>query len=161
MNARNFPSGLAENFTDGTTRLEWRALLVKGGQNNPQSYIQETINYEIVASAPLKSNGTAEFTSANYKKDKIGTDPLRVIMALVKSGTDEVYEGMTSSLSDNSVQATLPAFATAPEFGRDETGFTAKIGHSTANKAELRYTDATGAEHTVGFSKISGNWEKR
>ena len=104
VNARNFPSGLAENFTDGTTRLEWRALLVKGGQNNPQSYIQEAINYEIVASAPLKSNGTAEFTSANYKKDKIGTDPVRVIMALVKSGTDEVYEGITSSLSDTSVR---------------------------------------------------------
>ena len=160
VNANSFPSGLATNFTDGTTRLEWKALLVKGGQNNPQSYIQEAINYEIVASAPLKPNGTAEFTSANYKKDKIGTDSVRVIMALVKSGTDEVYEGITSSLSDNSVRATLPDFAKAPEFGRDETGFTAKIGHSTANEAELRYTDATGAEHTVGFSKIRGNWEK-
>lgn len=160
VNANRFPSGLATNFTDGNTRLEWKALLVKGGQNNPQSYIQEAINYEIVASAPLKPNGTAEFTSANYKKDKIGTDSVRVIMALVKSGTDEVYEGITSSLSDNSVRATLPDFSKAPEFGRDETGFTAKIGHLNANKAELRYTDGTGTERTVGFSKVGANWEK-
>lgn len=82
-------------------------------------------------------------------------------MGLVRKGTDEIYKAdLVSSLSDSSVRATLPDFSKAPEFGRDETGFTAKIGHLNANKAELRYTDGTGTERTVGFSKVGANWEK-
>ncbi|MFQ6729413.1 hypothetical protein MU592_09545, partial [Streptococcus pneumoniae] len=79
----------------------------------------------------------------------------------MRKGTEDPFYGdMKSPLSDGSIQASLPNFAKKPEFGRDETGFTAKIGHLNANKAELRYTDGTGTEHTVAFSKNGNNWEK-
>ena len=162
ITASGFPAGLSTTLKDGNTELEWKAFLVRGGRNNDQSFIQEATGYTVVAAATINSqNGTAQFTSANYKTDKIGTEPLKVIMGLVRKGTDELYTAdLVSSLSDSSVRATLPDFSKAPEFGRDETGFTAKIGHLNANKAELRYTDGAGTEHTVGFSKVGANWEK-
>lgn len=136
-------------------------FLVKGGNNNPQSFIGEAVNYEVIATAPINADGSIEFASTSYKKDKIGTDQLRLVSAFVRRGTENPFNGdMKSPLSDGSIRSSLPNFATAPEFGRDETGFTAKIGHLNANKAELRYTDGAGTEHTVGFSKVGANWEK-
>ncbi|WP_267240332.1 Rib/alpha-like domain-containing protein, partial [Streptococcus sp. Marseille-Q6488] len=87
---------------------EWKAYLVKGGQNNPNSYVREAQNYTVVAATNIQANGKAIFKEGDYRQETIGTDNLRLVTALVKSGTDQVFENLNSSLSESTIKATAP-----------------------------------------------------
>ncbi|WP_173228680.1 hypothetical protein, partial [Streptococcus sp. 4094] len=108
VTTKSFGSHLAGTYTVGTRTLEWRALLVKGGQDDYEGFLPITKNYELVAETTLKADGTATFTAASYKKDKIGTDPLRVTLALVDKTTNQIVDNLVIRRSSNSIQATVP-----------------------------------------------------
>ncbi|WP_259391136.1 YSIRK-type signal peptide-containing protein [Streptococcus pseudopneumoniae] len=97
---------------------EWKAYLVKGGQNNPNSYVQEAQNYTVVAATNIQDNGKAVFNEADYRQPTIGTDNLRLVTALVKRGTDQIFENLNSSLSTSTIKATVPRTDYAQKPGR-------------------------------------------
>ena len=97
---------------------EWKAYLVKGGQNNPNSYVREAQNYTVVAATNIQADGKAIFKEADYRQTEIGTDNLRLVTALVKTGTDQVFENLNSSLSESPIKATVPRTDYAQKPGR-------------------------------------------
>lgn len=108
VTTKSFGSHLAGTYTVGTRTLEWRALLVKGGQDDYEGFLPITKNYDLVAETTLNTDGTATFTAASYKKDQIGTDPLRVTLALVDKTTNQIVDNLVIRRSSNSIQATVP-----------------------------------------------------
>ncbi|CIY18591.1 surface anchored protein [Streptococcus pneumoniae] len=115
------PQVTATGFLTNTATLpgyEWKAYLVKGGQNNPNSYVQEAQNYTVVAATNIQANGKAVFNESDYRQTEIGTDNLRLVTALVKTGTDQVFENLNSSLSESTIKATVPRTDYAQKPGR-------------------------------------------
>uniref|UniRef100_UPI0015907FDC YSIRK-type signal peptide-containing protein n=1 Tax=Streptococcus sp. 1453 TaxID=2582661 RepID=UPI0015907FDC len=108
IRTKSFGNNLNGTYTVGDQTLVWKALLVKGGSDDYDGPQPITKGYDVVAETGLNPDGTATFTADSYKKDKIGTDPLRVTLALVNSKTNQVFENLVLRRSDNSVQATAP-----------------------------------------------------
>ncbi|MEL0445104.1 YSIRK-type signal peptide-containing protein [Streptococcus pneumoniae] len=108
IRTKSFGNNLNGTYTVGDQTLVWKALLVKGGSDDYDGPQPITKGYDVVAETGLNPDGTATFTADSYKKDKIGTDPLKVTLALVNSKTNQVFENLVLRRSDNSVQATAP-----------------------------------------------------
>lgn len=143
--------------------LEWKAFLVKNGRNNDDDphrlFTFAKTGYEIVASTTIKSDGTATFDSNTYKKESIGTDELRVIAALVKKGTDEVYDGTLSPVSNSTIRATNNTFAVKPEVSANSTGdVVTRIGQGGATAAVISYITANGALQNTVLSRNNNTW---
>ncbi|WP_173282842.1 Rib/alpha-like domain-containing protein [Streptococcus sp. 1449] len=145
----------------GDDRLQWKVFLVKGGSNNENEFTRPAQNYQIVASSLLREDGKVTFRPENYKQEALGTDDVRMVMALVRENTDEVYRGVQSSLSTQSIHATTPIvpFATKPELVTTSTGdVTATIGRNDANAAIISYVTENGATQNTILNKNNQNW---
>ncbi|MEZ7552316.1 Rib/alpha-like domain-containing protein, partial [Streptococcus pseudopneumoniae] len=125
IQTKSFGNNLNGTYKVGDETLVWKALLVKGGSDDYDGVQPITKGYDVVAETSLNPDGTATFTADSYKKDKIGTDPLRVTLALVNSRTNQVFENLVIRRSDNSVQATVP-----------NTNYTQKQPHLTFIQGE-------------------------
>ncbi|MEL0446611.1 YSIRK-type signal peptide-containing protein, partial [Streptococcus pneumoniae] len=151
---------------------EWKAYLVKGGQNNPNSYIQEAQNYTVVAATNIQNNGKAVFNEVDYKQATIGTDNLRLVTALVKQGTDQVFENLNSSLSTSTIKATVPRTdyvqkpgrltfiqGETPTWGDPKTYFTYGDGSAIGNdrtflwKSSFNTTAPSNPDLSIGTGK--------
>ncbi|MFQ6729411.1 hypothetical protein MU592_09535, partial [Streptococcus pneumoniae] len=158
----------ASNSTGIDTANQWRVFLVNGGKNveDRESGSQKAVDFQdhIVAETVLKEGGVAEFVSADparpFKKENLGRKPLRIVVAAVNRTTHQIVDKYVSALSDDTLEATYLQFTKSPELYKGTNEITASIGHLQANKAQVRYTDETGMDKTVGFSKVNSRWEK-
>ena len=83
--------------------------LVSGGSNDSTDFDNVYASgYEVVARTEVKSNGQAVFDRSTYLKGQIGTQPLKVVVAIVSTATGTPVTGLISPLSDSSVTATEP-----------------------------------------------------
>ncbi|WP_240149461.1 YSIRK-type signal peptide-containing protein [Streptococcus sp. 1453] len=146
--------------------LEWKAYLVKGGRDADPDYqnyyFKSATDYTVLASSSITADGKATFDAASYRQTNVGTDPLKVVTALVHKGTDTVFDGVVSPLSTSTVQATSQKqpFATKPVLATTTNGdITAKIGENSATIAVLSYEVARGTNSVI-FQKQNGTWIK-
>ncbi|RJQ60220.1 YSIRK-type signal peptide-containing protein, partial [Streptococcus pseudopneumoniae] len=158
----------ASNSTGIDKANQWRVFLVNGGKNveDRESGSQKAVDFQdhIVAETVLKEGGVAEFVSADparpFKKENLGRKPLRIVVAAVNRTTHQIVDKYVSALSDDTLEATYPQFTKSPELYKGTNEITASIGRLQADKAQVRYTDETGMDKTVGFSKVNSRWEK-
>ena len=146
--------------------LEWKAYLVKGGRDAEPDYqnyyFKSATDYTVLASSSITADGKATFDAASYRQTNVGTDPLKVVTALVHKGTDTIFDGVVSPLSTSTVQATSQKqpFATKPVLATTPNGdVTAKIGENSATIAVLSYEVARGTNSVI-FQKQNGTWVK-
>lgn len=162
-------TGLGKNLSDITIdsdKLEWKAYLVRGGRNDfdNDSGFEVAKGYQVVASAPVKiaadKTASATFQAINYKEN-IGTEKLSVVTALVHKGTDSIYRGVLTKLSDSKIQATTNEFPTKPTLATTAAGdVTAKIGEDGATRAVVSYTPQAGGTANIILSKTNNTWSK-
>lgn len=100
------PGNLPSSHIQSGTQV--KAFLVKGGHDRDDWLNPRAEGYEVVAVTLVRGDGTAIFTPADYKKNRIGTESLRAILAVVYQGTERPKDDYVSSLSDRSIQATDP-----------------------------------------------------
>ncbi|WP_267240967.1 YSIRK-type signal peptide-containing protein, partial [Streptococcus sp. Marseille-Q6488] len=145
---------------------QWKVFLVRGGYNNNNNLVPKAEDYEIIGEALPKEGGIAQFAYTDYKVDKLGTQPIRAIVALIDKKSGKIDENLVSTLSTDSIQATNPIthYPIKPEVSQDPNTLevTAKVGQGTANKAKLVYFPQPGvlvpANET--FTKVGNKWVK-
>ena len=111
VSTKSFGNNLSGTYNVGDKTLVWKALLVKGGRDDWDGLQPITKDYEVIAETNLNTDGTATFTAASYKKDKIGTDPLKVTLALVNTKTNQIVDNLVIPRSNHTIQATIPVAA--------------------------------------------------
>ena len=111
VSTKSFGNNLSGTYNVGDKTLAWKALLVKGGRDDWDGLQPITKDYEVIAETNLNKDGTATFTAASYKKDKIGTDPLKVTLALVNTKTNQIVDNLVIPRSNGTIQATIPVAA--------------------------------------------------
>ncbi|WP_173307256.1 YSIRK-type signal peptide-containing protein, partial [Streptococcus sp. k-628] len=146
--------------------LEWKAYLVKGGRDADPDYqnyyFKSATDYTVLASSSITADGKATFDAASYRQTNVGTDPLKVVTALVHKGTDTIFDGVVSPLSTSTVQATSQKqpFATKPVLATTPNGdVTVKIGQNGATSAVVTYEIANGRQPVI-LQKQNGTWTK-
>ncbi|WP_449161157.1 YSIRK-type signal peptide-containing protein, partial [Streptococcus sp.] len=146
--------------------LEWKAYLVKGGRDAEPDYqnyyFKSATDYTVLASSSITADGKATFNASSYREQSIGKDPLRVVTALVRKGTDEIFDKVVSPLSTSTIQATSQKepFATKPELSTTSSGdVTVKVGQKGATSAFVSYETANGRQPVI-FQKQNGTWVK-
>ncbi|CTL95655.1 hypothetical protein ERS044109_00532 [Streptococcus pneumoniae] len=147
------------------TGKKWKVFLVRGGFNNNNNIVPKAEGYEIIAEAlPRDGDKRAIFTPDKFKVDKLGTQPLRLITALVDEKTGKVDENVVSTLSESSIQATNPItqYQIRPEVQQDPDTLevTAKVGQGTANKAKVTYFHQGLVPVSEIFTKVGNSWVK-
>ncbi|WP_240149882.1 DUF1542 domain-containing protein [Streptococcus sp. 1055] len=100
------PGNLPSSHIQSGTQV--KAFLVRGGRNSDNWLNPHAEGYEVVAVTLVKTDGTAVFTPTDYRKENIGKEPLKAILAIVNQGTETPKEDYISPLSDRSIQATDP-----------------------------------------------------
>lgn len=100
------PGNLPSSHIQSGTQV--KAFLVRGGRNSDNWLNPHAEGYEVVAVTLVKTDGTAVFTLTDYRKENIGKEPLKAILAIVNQGTETPKEDYISPLSDRSIQATDP-----------------------------------------------------
>ena len=100
------PGNLPSSHIQSGTQV--KAFLVRGGRNSDNWLNPHAEGYEVVAVTLVKVDGTAVFTPTDYRKENIGKEPLKAILAIVNQGTETPKEDYISPLSDRSIQATDP-----------------------------------------------------
>ncbi|WP_267240146.1 hypothetical protein, partial [Streptococcus sp. Marseille-Q6488] len=100
-----------KNVPDGA---ELRVYLVRGGRNYDGYDVQipHARGFTKIADGLPNSQGVVTFTPDRFKKygvDKLGTDELKLVAMIVRSGTDTPLdgEGAISLLSDTGIRATV------------------------------------------------------
>ena len=91
-----------------------KVYLVRGGRNR-EDYsvtVPHAEGYREIASGQPDSNGIVTFTPDSFHRygvSSLGTEPLRLVVKIVRSGTDTPNdpEGGVSLLSDDSIRATV------------------------------------------------------
>ncbi|WP_218757200.1 hypothetical protein [Streptococcus mitis] len=146
--------------------LEWKAYLVKGGRDAEPDYqnyyFKSATDYTVLASSSITADGKATFDAASYRQTNVGTDPLKVVTALVHKGTDTIFDGVVSPLSTSTVQATSQKqpFATKPVLATTPNGdVTVKIGQNGATSAVVTYEVENGRQPVI-LQKQNGTWTK-
>uniref|UniRef100_UPI001F04D930 YSIRK-type signal peptide-containing protein n=1 Tax=Streptococcus sp. 8854 TaxID=2582675 RepID=UPI001F04D930 len=100
-----------KNVPDGA---EIRVYLVRGGRNYDGYNVQipHARGFQKISDGLPNSQGVVTFTPDRFKKygvDKLGTDELKLVAMIVRSGTDTPLdgEGAISLLSDTAIRATV------------------------------------------------------
>lgn len=100
-----------KNVPDGA---ELRVYLVRGGRNYDGYDVQipHARGFQKISDGLPNSQGVVTFTPDRFKKygvDKLGTDELKLVAMIVRSGTDTPLdgEGAISLLSDTGIRATV------------------------------------------------------
>uniref|UniRef100_UPI001F046BAE YSIRK-type signal peptide-containing protein n=1 Tax=Streptococcus sp. 1621 TaxID=2582676 RepID=UPI001F046BAE len=100
-----------KNVPDGA---EIRVYLVRGGRNYDGYDVQipHARGFQKISDGLPNSQGVVTFTPDRFKKygvDKLGTDELKLVAMIVRSGTDTPLdgEGAISLLSDTAIRATV------------------------------------------------------
>lgn len=141
--------------------VEWKAFLVKGGRTDLYNDVApKAVDYTVVASTKIKADGTATFTESDYKLDQVGTANLRLVVALVQKGTDNVYKEMLSELSNSTIKATdISKFPTTPPLDVTSTGdVVATIGENGATQSFMYYNLKNGTRRQLLLQKSNGKW---
>ena len=141
------PGNLPSSHIQSGTQV--KAFLVRGGRNSDNWLNPHAEGYEVVAVTLVKTDGTAVFTPTDYRKENIGKEPLKAILAIVNQGTETPKEDYISPLSDRSIQATDPidrdsAIRELDQAATAKKGSFDSIAHLTAEeKAEaVKQVDA-------------------
>ena len=138
-----------------TNNQEVRVYLVKGGStyDGYDTVVPYAKNFTILSSAIPNNKGVVTFTPPDYKKygvDKLGTDSLRLVTMIVKSGTDTPLdsEGSISPLSDSTIRATVPV---------DRDGAIAELEQAATTKRESfdRIDHLTDEEKAEAVKKVN------
>ena len=118
-----------------------KVYLVRGGRNR-EDYsvtVPHAEGYREIASGQPDSNGIVTFTPDSFHRygvSSLGTEPLRLVVKIVRSGTDTPNdpEGGVSLLSDDSIRATV-----------NKSGLTAaksSLEQDLAQEAQEKLTEA-------------------
>ncbi|VPP05234.1 surface anchored protein [Streptococcus pneumoniae] len=89
---------------------QFKVFLVRGGNNQVFGKTATAAeNYDIVAQTLVKSDGTGDIVPPSYLKESIGDQPLRLVTAYVRQGTNNPIDSdFVSPLSDDSITPTNP-----------------------------------------------------
>lgn len=159
--------GLNTNLGFGnitSPELEWKAYLVRGGRDADVDWVnyifKSAVDYTVVAATSISPDGKATFDNNSYREQSIGGEPLRVVTALVRKGTDEIFDKIVSPLSTSTIQATTSkqAFATPPKLTTNSSGdVIATIGENGATAAFIEYRVQNGKQPVI-LQKQNGSW---
>ena len=159
--------GLNTNLGFGnitSPELEWKAYLVRGGRDADVDWVnylfKSAVDYTVVAATSISPEGKATFDNNSYREQSIGGEPLRVVTALVRKGTDEIFDKIVSPLSTSTIQATTSkkAFATPPKLTTNSSGdVIATIGENGATAAFIEYRVQNGKQPVI-LQKQNGSW---
>ncbi|VNM35769.1 surface anchored protein [Streptococcus pneumoniae] len=125
---------------------QFKVFLVRGGNNQVFGKTATAAeNYDIVAQTLVKSDGTGDIVPPSYLKESIGDQPLRLVTAYVRQGTNNPIDSdFVSPLSDDSITPTNPI---------DRDGAKAKA----EQKAQAKKDSFNGIQHLTDEEKTAAN----
>ena len=102
------PGGLTSSNIVNNSEL--RMFLVRGGHNDSFNGVETGAEgFDIVAWGRVGSDGTVPFYPTQYQKPSIGDAPLRLVVAYVKPGTNQIInQDLVSPLSNETIRPTYP-----------------------------------------------------